>query len=187
MAAIIERCGEYRIGHRPPSFETLLRSIVSQQLSGKAASTIFGRVHGAVGEGEITPAGILALTPETLRAMGLSGQKTGYVRDLAAKTLAGQVVFEALPGMSDDDVIAHLTAVKGVGVWTVQMFLMFALGRPDVLPVGDLGIRNAMMREYGLAAPPLPEEMRRIAHAWVPHRTMACWYLWRSLDNGPVG
>ena len=158
-----------------------MRSIVSQQLSGKAAATIYGRLEGAVEA--MTPEGILALETARLREIGLSGQKASYVRDLAEKTRTGAVDFEALPSMDDEAVIAHLTAVKGIGVWTVQMFLMFALRREDVLPVADLGIRTAMKRQYGLAELPKPEEMQRIAEAWRPHRTMACWYLWRSLDN----
>jgi len=186
LARIIERWGDYRIQYRPPTFEALVRSIVSQQLSGKAAATIYARVHSAAGGSEITPEGILALAPETLREMGLSGQKTAYVRDLAEKTRAGAVDFAELPHLSDEDVVARLTTVKGIGVWTVQMFLMFALKREDVLPVADLGIRTAMKREYGLPELPKPDEMHRIAAPWAPHRTMACWYLWRSLDNQPA-
>ncbi len=183
LAAIIEHWGDYGIRYRPPTFETLVRSIVSQQLNGKAASTIFGRLHAAAGEEEMTPGGILALSPERLREIGLSGQKSSYVRDLATKARDGSVVFESLPDMDDESVIKHLTAVKGIGVWTVQMFLMFALQRQDVLPTADLGIRTAMKRAYGLPELPKPDEMVKIAAPWAPHRTMACWYLWRSLDN----
>ena len=183
MAAIIGRVGAYRVEYRKPVFETLVRSIVYQQLSGKAASTIFGRLHAAVGEETLTPEGILKLRAEKMRRLGLSKQKTEYIRELARHTRKGSVVFEALPELDDSNVIESLTQVKGVGVWTAQMFLMFALARPDVLPVADLGIRVAMKRAYGLAELPKPEEMERIASPWRPWCSVACWYLWRSLEG----
>src|ERR1700761_4089985 len=183
IAAIIRRVGPCLIQYREPSFETLVRSIVYQQLSGRVASVIFGRLHAAAGEEQLTPAGIMKLRPERMRKLGLSAQKTLYIRELAKHTRRGSVVFETLPESDDAAVIEHLTRVKGIGVWTAQMFLMFALRRHDVLPVGDLGIRIAMKKAYGLEEMPKPAEMEKIAAAWKPYTSIACWYLWRSLDN----
>ena len=182
LAAIIERVGPPRIEYREPLFETLVRSIVFQQLHGKAASTIYGRLEAAAKT--ITPEAILKLRPARLRAAGLSTQKLSYVRDLARKTREGAVDFAGLPSLDDAGVIEHLTQVKGVGVWTVHMFLIFALRRADVLPVGDYGIRAAMQKAYGLAELPKPAEMERIAAPWRPQASLASWYLWRSLDGG---
>ncbi|HEY3826911.1 MAG TPA: DNA-3-methyladenine glycosylase [Bryobacteraceae bacterium] len=184
IAGIIRRVGSYAMQYRQPSFETLVRSIVYQQLSGRVASVIFGRLHEAVGEKQLTPAGILKLRPAKMRKLGLSGQKTLYIRELARDTRRGSVVFEKLPDTDDPAVIEHLTQVKGIGVWTAQMFLMFALRRPDVLPVADLGIRSAMKKAYGLDDLPKPQEMEKIAACWKPYSSIACWYLWRSLENG---
>jgi len=154
-------------------------------LNGKAASTIFGRLEAAVNR-RVTPRAVLKLDEARMRSLGLSKQKTAYLRDLAQKTLTREVDFRALPKMPDQEVIAHLTAVKGIGVWTAQMFLIFALGRPDVLPTADLGIRAAMKKQYGLPDLPKPAEMEKIAAAWRPYCSVACWYLWRSLDNQPA-
>jgi DNA-3-methyladenine glycosylase II len=183
MAAIIERVGPFTLEYREPGFETLVRSIVFQQLSGRVASVIFARLHAAAGETRLTPTGILKLRPERMRKLGLSGQKTLYIRELAKHTKRGSVVFESLPDADDLTVIEHLTQVKGIGVWTAQMFLMFALRRPDVLPVADLGIRSAMQKAYGLEDLPKPPEMEKIAAVWKPWTSVACWYLWRSLDK----
>ena len=183
IAAIIQRVGPFKLQYREPNFETLVRSIVYQQLSGRVASVIFNRLHTAAGEEQLTPAGIMKLRPERMRKLGLSGQKTLYIRELAKHTKRGTVVFEALPGFDDAAVIEHLTRVKGIGVWTAHMFLMFALRRNDVLPVGDLGIRAAMKKAYGLDDLPKPAEMEKIAAAWKPYTSVACWYLWRSLEN----
>ena len=142
-----------------PVFSSLARSIVYQQLSGKAASTIFGRLLAATGD-PITPEAILRLTLEEMRVFGLSKQKAAYVRDLAEKTAAEEVVFEKFQRMTNDQIMERLTAVKGIGVWTVQMFLMFSLRRPDVLPCGDLGIRNAVQKAYGLEGPPRRPDRR---------------------------
>ena len=182
MAEIIGRVGEYRIEFRRPEFATLVRSIVYQQLSGRVASVIYGRLETAV-KGEITPAGILKLRPERMRKLGLSAQKTAYIRDLARHTRDGVVVFEELNSLPDEEVIARLTQVKGVGVWTAHMFLIFALRRPNVLPTGDLGIRNAIHKAYGLEEAPLPKDVETIAARWHPYCTVASWYLWRSLEN----
>ena len=186
LAALIDRVGPCRIGYRPPTFATLARSIVYQQLSGKAAATIYGRLERAGGPGPLQAEGVLRLAPEQLRGLGLSSQKALYVRCLAESTLAGAIRFDALPGLSDQHVIEHLTAVKGVGVWTAQMFLIFALERPDVLPTADLGIRNAITRLYRLRKPLDAARIQRIARPWRPHASTACWYLWRSLDNTPA-
>jgi DNA-3-methyladenine glycosylase II len=183
MAKIIEKAGPYRMQYREPCFETLVRSIVYQQLSGRVAAVIFGRLHAAAGEETLTPAGVMKLRPERMRRVGLSAQKTLYIRELAKHTRRQSVVFENLPDLEDALVIEHLTRVKGIGVWTAQMFLMFALKRPDVLPVADLGIRSAMKRAYGLDELPKPAEMEKIAAAWKPYTSVACWYLWRSLEN----
>jgi DNA-3-methyladenine glycosylase II len=183
LAGIIERIGPYRIEFRDPGFSTLVRSIVYQQLSGRVAVRIFERLRDLVPERQLTPEAILALTVEQMRACGLSGQKTAYIRDLAARTVAGEVDFTLLPGMNDDEVIATLTRVKGVGVWTAHMFLIFALQRPDILPVGDLGVRTAMRKAYRMRALPKPARMEKIARAWRPWCSVASWYLWRSLDN----
>lgn len=168
--------------YHPPTFHALVRSITYQQLSGKAASTIFGRFEQLCGVRKLTPAAVLAVTPEEMRAAGLSTQKAKYIRDLAEKTASGQVRFGRHRKMSDDDIIAELTQVKGIGVWTVQMFLMFALARPDVFPVLDLGVRNAMLKLYPLPSEPKPADFEAIADLWRPYRSVASWYMWRSLE-----
>jgi len=183
LSAIIETVGDYRIQFREPDFESMVRSIVSQQLSGRVATVIFGRLFKAVGE-KMTPEAILKLRPSRMRALGLSGQKTAYIRDLARHTRDGRVVFEDLPNLPDSEIIERLTQVKGIGVWTVQMFLMFALRRHDVLPVGDLGIRNAIRKAYNLQEMPGPAEIEAIGAKWRPYCTVASWYLWRSLESG---
>ena len=183
MAQIIERVGTYKIEYREPIFQTLVRSIVYQQLHGKAAATIFGRLKDAAKADPLTPESILRLRPQRMRALGVSPQKLSYIRELARSTRDGEVDFERCTALEDEAVIEHLTRVKGVGVWTVHMFLIFALRRPDVLPTGDLGIRAAMKKAYNLPDLPKPEEMARIAAAWRPYSSVACWYLWRSLDN----
>ena len=182
LSAIIERVGDYGIQFRPPDFETLVKSIVFQQLSGRVASVIFGRLSAAVKD-VVTPESILKLRPSRMRTLGLSTQKTAYIRDLARHTRAGTVVFEDLPALPDEEVIVRLTQVKGIGVWTAHMFLIFALQRTDVLPTGDLGIRNAIRKAYSLEALPTPEEMERMAHRWRPYCSVASWYLWRSLEG----
>jgi DNA-3-methyladenine glycosylase II len=183
MAAIIDQAGAYAIQYREPVFQTLVRSIVYQQLSGKAALTIFNRLATAVKANPMTPEAVLKLRPQKMRALGLSKQKTTYIRELARLTRDGEIQFESLPEMEDAAIIETLTRVKGVGVWTVHMFLIFALRRPNVLPVGDLGVRAAMKKAYGLAELPKPAEMESIAAPWRPYCSVATWYLWRSLDN----
>jgi DNA-3-methyladenine glycosylase II len=183
LGAIIERVGAYKIQYREPSFQTLVRSIVYQQLSGKAALTIFNRLIGAAKADPLTPEAILRLRPVRMRALGLSKQKLTYIRELARMTRDGIIDFGRYPALDDAAIVEHLSTVKGVGVWTVHMFLIFALRRADVLPTGDLGVRMAMKKAYGLAELPKPAEMEKIAAAWKPYCSVASWYLWRSLDN----
>jgi DNA-3-methyladenine glycosylase II len=182
LAALIEKVGPYRIEFRDPTFETLVRSIVFQQLSGKVARVIYDRLKQGVA-GDMTPDGILKLRPEKMRRLGLSRQKTAYIRDLARQTVKGKIVFQSLPNLPDAEVIEHLTAVKGIGVWTAHMFLIFALRRDNVLATGDLGVRSAIRKMYGLADLPTPGDVERLARSWHPYCTVACWYLWRSLDG----
>jgi DNA-3-methyladenine glycosylase II len=181
LAAIIERVGAYRMEFGPPEFHSLAEAIVYQQLNGKAAVTIFKRFAGLAGD-PVTPEGILKLTDAQLRSVGLSKQKSSYLKDMAQRAARGELDFSRLPAMSDEDVIKHLTQVKGVGVWTAQMFLMFTLRRPNVLPTGDYGIQAAMKKYYKKRKMPNPEQMEKIAKPWEPYRSVACWYLWRSLD-----
>jgi DNA-3-methyladenine glycosylase II len=182
LAGIIDRVGDYRIQFRDPDFETLVKSIVFQQLSGRVANVIFGRLAKAVG-GKVTPAAILKLRPSRMRTLGLSTQKTAYIRDLARHTRDGTVVFDDLLELADELVIDRLTQVKGIGVWTVHMFLFFALRRTDVLPTGDLGIRNAIRKAYNLNELPTPADIETMAQRWRPYCTVASWYLWRSLEG----
>ena len=171
---------------REDPFTALVEAIVWQQLSSKAAATIYRRVLALLPEGgPPTPGGILALQETDLRAAGLSRAKTAYIRDLAARVRDGDVHLDALGTLEDDPVIAELTKVKGIGRWTAEMFLMFRLHRPDVLPVGDVGIANAIRRAYRLRKIPSPVRMQKIAEPWRPYRSVACWYLWRSLDALP--
>ncbi|MGI8990283.1 MAG: DNA-3-methyladenine glycosylase family protein [Bryobacteraceae bacterium] len=183
LRAIIERVGDYTIQFREPTFESLVKSIVFQQLSGRVATVIFNRLAAAVPDGRLTPENIMKLRPERMRKLGLSGQKTAYIRDLAKHVRRGKVSFEELPRMPDEEVIEHLTQVKGIGVWTAHMFLMFALQRHNVLPTGDLGIRSAIRKAYGMDELPTVAEVEKLAAGWHPYCSIACWYLWRSLEN----
>lgn len=212
MRAIIERIGPCRMNFGDPVFHSLAEAIIYQQLNGRAALTIFTRFAALAGN-PLTPEGILKLSPEQMRTVGLSQQKSSYLRDMAERAHRGELDFSRLGEMSDNDVIAHLTQVKGVGVWTAHMFLMFTLRRPNILPVGDFGVRMAMYKHYlekrkrtskatkatkkrtskskPLAKPqitlPKPEEMEKIAKRWEPYRSIACWYLWQSLDTKTIG
>jgi DNA-3-methyladenine glycosylase II len=151
-------------------------------LNGRAAETIFGRLQAAAKVDPLTPESILKLRPARMRTLGLSGQKMKYIRELARMTRHGEVDFDGCLTLEDAAVVEHLTRVKGVGVWTVHMFLMFALKRHDVLPTGDLGIRMAMKKAYSMEELPKPAEMETIAASWRPYSSVACWYLWRSLE-----
>jgi DNA-3-methyladenine glycosylase II len=207
MAQLIALVGPFRPTLRPATFEAMVRSIVFQQLAGAAARTIFERLRKAaeqvntpaqanteLGRGTqdrspydggfmVTPDSILALTEEQMRACGLSRQKLSYIRDLAERTRSGDVNFEQMPSMSDEEIIEHLTRVKGIGLWSAQMFLMFALGRMDVMPTVDLGINTAVCKWYRKRKVPKPKQLLKLAEPWRPYRTLACWYLWRSLDQ----
>jgi DNA-3-methyladenine glycosylase II len=185
LANIIERVGAYNLIAREPTFETLARSITFQQLSGKAARTIFERLRKAVGR-RFTASAFLKLSEDQLRACGLSRQKIASLTDLAQRVARREINFRKLPLLKDSEVIEILTQVRGVGVWTVQMFLMFALERTDVMPVADLGIRNAIRRAYGLEQLPTPADIQSISEKWRPYCSVASWYLWRSLE-GPAG
>jgi DNA-3-methyladenine glycosylase II len=181
LRSIIERVGAFRMEYGPPEFSSLAESIVYQQLNGAAAATIFNRFAALAGD-PLTPDGVLKLTDEQLRSVGLSKQKSAYLKDLAAKTKDGRLDFARLPDLPDEEVIKYLTQVKGIGVWTAHMFLMFTLKRRDVLPTGDYGIQAAMKKHYRKRKLPKPKDMEKIAKAWAPYRSVACWYLWRSLD-----
>ena len=181
LRAIIERVGPCRMEYGPAEFSSLAEAIVYQQLNGKAAVTIFKRFAALAGE-PITPDGILRLTDEQLRSVGLSKQKSAYLKDLAAKTASGLLDFSGLPELPDEEVIKHLTQVKGIGVWTAHMFLLFSLRRPNVLPTGDYGVQMAVKKHYKKRKLPKPKDMEKIARAWEPYRSIACWYMWRSLD-----
>ncbi len=181
LAAIIEKIGPCRMQFGEPTFHSLAEAILYQQLNGKAAVTIFNRFAALAGN-PLTPAGILQLSDAQMRGVGLSKQKTAYLRDLSEKTQAGLLEFERLPELSEQEVIAHLTQVKGVGVWTAHMFLMFTLRRPDILPTGDYGVQAAIKKHYRKRQWPKPAIMEKIAKPWSPYRSIACWYLWKSLD-----
>jgi DNA-3-methyladenine glycosylase II len=181
LCAIIKSVGPFRMEYGPPEFHSLAESILYQQLNGKAAATIMDRFVALAGD-PLTPAGILKLTDKQLRSVGLSKQKSSYLRDLAEKTASGLLDFSQLEEMPDAEVIEHLTQVKGIGEWTAQMFLMFTLRRPDVLPTGDYGVQAAIRKHYRKRKLPKPKEMEKIARRWAPYRSIACWYLWRSLD-----
>jgi DNA-3-methyladenine glycosylase II len=178
LADVIDAVGPYEFTPSAHGFRTLADAIISQQISIKAAAVIMGRLEQLLGE--VTPERLMAKDHEQLREIGLSGQKARYLRDLAERTATRALDLAALPAQDDDAVIAQLTAVKGIGRWTAEIYLMFALGRPDVLPADDLGLRYAVQQFYQLPAPPLPAELRRIGEAWRPHRSVASWYLWRG-------
>jgi len=181
LSAIIERVGPFRMNYEEPAFPSLAEAIVYQQLHGNAAATIFGRLAALTGN-PLTPEGILKLSEGQMRAVGLSKQKLSYLRDLAAKTHSGELDFTRLPELPDAEVIKQLTQVKGIGVWTAHMFLMFALRRPNVLPTGDLGVQMAIRKHYRKRKLPKPAQMEKIAKRWEPYRSVACWYLWKSMD-----
>jgi DNA-3-methyladenine glycosylase II len=177
-------CGLAQAQHTDP-LRALIHAIISQQLSTRAAATIEGRFRALYG-GVPTPSQVAATPDAQLRAAGLSGQKVRYLRDLCRRVEDGSLPLTRLGVMSDDEVVAVLTEVKGIGRWTAEMFLMFRLHRPDVLPVDDLGIVKAVQRAYGLRKTPTPERLTRLGESWRPYRSVACWYLWASLDNTPL-
>jgi DNA-3-methyladenine glycosylase II len=190
MAALVRRIGPLdhaarRRGRPDDAYGSLVRTIVGQQLSTKAARTIYARLAALFGDRPPTPAELLAAEDEVLREVGLSRQKIGYLRDLAARVRSGELELHALQELTDEEVSREITAVKGLGRWSADMFLIFHLRRPDVLPVGDLGIRRAVERAYGLPGLPDQDTLRSLAGPWRPHRTLACLYLWKTLDAVP--
>jgi len=176
-------CGLADAQHTDP-FRALVSAIISQQLSTRAAATIKARLDD-LGGGPLTPRRLAALDDEGLRGVGLSRQKIAYIRDLCNRVSSGQLALDQLDAMTDEEVVDALTSVKGIGRWTAEMFLMFRLHRPDVLPVGDLGIIKAVQRAYGLRKIPSPDRLTKLGEQWRPYRSVACWYLWASLDNKP--
>jgi DNA-3-methyladenine glycosylase II len=175
-----------RRGSRPDPFEAVARAIVGQQLSTKAARSIWEKLLGQFDGEAPTPEALLRKRKPTLRKAGLSNAKVDFLRDLAQRVKDGRLDFDRMKDLADEDVIAELIEVKGVGQWTAEMFLMFHLAREDVVSVGDLGIRRAAQTAYGMEDLPGPEELEKLAEEWRPHRTLACLYLWRSLDNTPT-
>ena len=188
MAGLAHRLGSLddkrrRRGRPDDAYGALVRSIVGQQLSTKAASTIYTRLTELFGGRPPSPTEALAARDEDLRAAGLSGRKAEYLRDLARHVDSGELDLDSLQSLPDEDVARRLVAVRGLGRWTADMFLIFHLGRPDVLPVGDLGIRRAVEKAYGLSEMPEPGVLRELSEPWRPHRSLACLYLWESLDS----
>jgi DNA-3-methyladenine glycosylase II len=182
LAAVIERVGPFEPSHEPDVWWSLVDAIASQQLSVKAASTIVGRLRSLGANGSPpAPDRVLVIPDEELRACGLSRAKVAYVKDLAGRFATGTLSAERIRRLDDDTVVAELTAVKGIGRWTAEMILIFTLGRPDVLPVDDLGLRTAVQRAFELPDRPPPAEVSRIGEAWRPYRSIATLYLWRSL------
>jgi DNA-3-methyladenine glycosylase II len=184
LAAVIDQVGRCTLEPRAEGthFAAVARSIVYQQLSGKAAATIYARFSALFDDGIPNAAQLVALPEETLRSVGLSRQKAAYLRDLARRVHDGELPIETLHELGDDEIIAALTSIKGIGRWTAQMFLMFRLGRPDVLPDLDLGIQKGLQRAYRLRKRPTPRRVLEIGAKWAPYRTVAAWYLWRLLD-----
>jgi DNA-3-methyladenine glycosylase II len=178
---LIERVGPCLLRPRPDRFGTLVRAIIGQQISSRAAASIAGRLQSIAGETH-EPAALIKLGEDTLRSVGLSGVKARYILNLSEAVASGAVPLDQLDGWEDETIIASLTAVKGIGVWTAEMFLIFALNRPDVLPVGDLGVRVGIRDRHGLAELPKPQHCRELAEPWRPFRSVASWYLWRSAD-----
>jgi DNA-3-methyladenine glycosylase II len=190
MAALVASIGVLdhaarRRGRPGEAYGSLVRTIVGQQLSTKAARTIYGRLAALFGGKPPTPPELIAAEEEALRAAGLSRQKIGYLRDLAARVQSGELELDLLDELPDEEISARITAVKGLGQWSADMFLMFHLRRPDVLPVGDLGIRRAVEQLYRLPGLPDADDLRTLAEPWRPWRTLACLYLWESLDAVP--
>jgi DNA-3-methyladenine glycosylase II len=186
LARMIARHGPCTLTPEPDLFASVARAIVGQQISVHAAAAVLSRVRALMPDGTLTPDGVRAVPDEQLRAAGLSWRKVSYLKDCAARFADGGIDPAALAAAEDEAVIAALLPIKGVGRWTAEMVLIFALGRPDVLSTGDYGLRSAMQRHWNLPAPASPSEMEAIAARWRPHRSVASWYLWRSLGNAPI-
>lgn len=184
LAGVIDRVGAYGAPRRNDPYAALVRAILFQQLAGAAALAIQRRFFALHDPVDVAPTAeqILALTDEQFRGAGISRQKMGYLRDLALHVAEGKLDLAALPALDDDAVIQRITAVKGLGEWSAHMFLMFHLGRPDVLPVGDLGVRNGMRLTYELETTPTPKEALVIGEPWAPYRSVGSWYMWRVLE-----
>ena len=183
LGAIIKSVGDYTIEIRPEPFRSLVEAIIYQQLAGRAADTIYGRFLRIYHNRFPSPQRILATSEAELRAAGLSRQKISYIKDLANHVHDGRLLLERIHEMNDSEVAEQLVQVKGIGRWTADMFLIFCLARPDVLPVGDLGLKRAMMVTYGLPELPLPAQMAEIATPWKPYSSVATWYMWKSLEK----
>jgi DNA-3-methyladenine glycosylase II len=181
LAPLIDRVGPCRLEPRPDRFGTLVRAIIGQQISSKAAEAIDGRLRAIAGSPH-RPEPLLALSEDGLRSVGLSGVKARYVLNLSAAVASGESPIDEFDDWDDTVIVANLTAIKGIGVWTAEMFLIFALNRPDVLPAGDLGVRAALRDRHGLSELPKPQHCRELAEPWRPYRTVASWYLWRQID-----
>jgi DNA-3-methyladenine glycosylase II len=185
LGQVIETVGSYKgwPASTGTHFDAVCRSIVFQQLSGKAAGTIHGRFQGLYGGRTPQPAELASTSDEHLRSIGLSRQKSAYLKDLGSRVALGELPIETLHELSDEEIISALTQVKGIGRWTAQMFLMFRLGRPDVLPDLDLGVQKGIQRAYRLRKLPTPERVKKIGAKWAPYRTVGSWYMWRLLDT----
>jgi DNA-3-methyladenine glycosylase II len=181
LQSVIERVGHIRIPLNGDYFAALVSAIVEQQLSGKVAEVIWNRLKALMG-GKVTPEKLLAAQDEELRGIGLSGMKVKYVKALAQAVMDGEVRLDALEAMDDEEIVQCLTAVKGIGRWTAEMFLMFSLGRPDVFSCGDGGLQRAVQKLYGVE--PKKDELLRISSRWEPYRSYASLYLWRALEKG---
>jgi DNA-3-methyladenine glycosylase II len=188
LATVIAKYGLCTIQPHTNYYQDLVESIIGQQLSVKAAASIRDRFKGLFGGKLPSPEEILTKDVEELRSVGFSRAKANYVRDLAQHVVDGKVTFDHLPSASNDEIIAELTDVKGIGEWTVHMFLMFCMGRLDILAHGDLGVKNGIMKLYGLDHAPTPQEIKDLAqkYNWHPYESIACWYIWASLDNKPI-
>ncbi len=183
MKKVIQTAGPFTLRKMPGGYEVVVRSILSQQISTAAAATIRKRLEGLLPKGRITPESLAVLTDEQLQSVGVSSQKRSYIRDLTEKTLAGTISFRRIAAKPDEEAIEELVQVKGIGRWTAQMYLIFSLGRLDVFAPDDLGLRNAIRALYQLPEKAKKTELEAIAAPWAPYRTVASWYLWRSLEN----
>ncbi len=183
LAKVILAVGECTIKVGGEPFQSLVESIIYQQLVGKAADAIYNRFINLYGGRFPSPELLLSKSDADFRSCGLSGRKTSYIKDLAMHVIEGKLVLDRLPSLTDEQVIQQLTVVRGIGRWTAEMFLIFCLGRPDILPVQDLGLRRAMQKTYSLPELPAPDAMNKIADRWRPYRSIATWYLWKSLER----
>ena len=182
LGPVVKAVGPCRLTLKRDRFTMLTRSILYQQISGHAAKAIHDRLVAAMPTGKFTAVGLAGLSDEAYRTAGVSKQKVSYLRSLAGLTISGELKLRGLEKQSDEEIIENLVQIKGVGVWTAQMFLMFSLGRPDVLPWGDLGVRQAIQKLFGFEAMPTRAECEEVAAPWAPYRTFASWYCWRSLE-----